>query len=257
MNPTMIVYISESILVLVFFILLTIRLIKRMREIKLTNLKWLVIFFAAQSVVGFTRMMYLEIAFYIIQSIILLSLIVFIKETFYKEQQSTFNLIFISEISLLATNLTLVIIRLIGELGGLIPPYSMLYVLDVYFLAIATMLASLWYASASFSAYKMAKFHKFDKETILRYKILGISAIFLALLGFVYPIHAAIVSSYYNRLEIDIFTTTIVSLSLLFAIGNFYAWIILGKKIERSKVMLPQEEELSEEEINKMFEMEG
>lgn len=257
MEPTEIFNIGLSMIVLLFFIVITIRLFKRMRETKLSNLKWLIIFFLAQSIVGFTQMMYFIVGFYIIQIVILLSLIVFTKETFYKKRQSAFKPIFFSAIILLASDFTFVILRLIAQGMGETQAYNMCYIIDMYLLGLTTMMASLWYASASFTAYNMVKEQKFDKITILRYKVLGISALFLVGLGFIFPIHAAITSFYRHTLEIEIFTTLNVALSLLFTLGNYYAWVLLGKKIEKSRVKLPSEEALSEEEIKQMFQKEG
>jgi len=257
MDPSLIINISMSMAVLLIFILITVRLIKRMREKKISNLKWLIIFFIGQSVVGFTRMMYFDLGFYIIEIIVLLSLIIFTKETFYKKQQSAFIPIFISEIVLLSFNFAFVIIRLIFRNIGDTHAYNMFYILDMNLLGFSTMLASLWYASASFSAYIIAKEQNFDKITTLRYKILGISALFLTIMGFVFTIHAPITTFYRDLVEIRIFTLINVTTTLLFAVGNYYAWVILGKKIEKSRVQLPSEEDLSEEEITRMFKKEG
>jgi len=257
MNPNQILNIGLSMLVLILYIVITIRIFKRMKETKLRNLRWLIIFYAAQTIIGFTQMMYFIIGFYVIQIIILLSLILFTRDTFYKERQSAFIPIFISAIILLSFDFTFVIIRLIAQSMGDLDTYNAFYILDMYMLSISTILASLWYASASFSAYRMAKEQKFDEITTLRYKVLGVSAIFYAGLGFIYPIHATINSFYRHQMEVQIFTSMTVALSLIFALGNYYSWIVLGKKIKKLKETLPSEEELSEEEIAKMFKEEA
>ena len=165
--------------------------------------------------------------------------------------------IFSLAIILLSFDFTFVIIRLIAESMGDTNAKNAFYILDMYLLGLSTMMVSLWYASASFSAYNIANEQMFDKITILRYKVLGISSIFLAVLGFIYPIHATINSFYRDSLEIQIFTSSTVGLSLIFSLGNYYAWVILGKKIKKLKETLPPEEELSEEEITRMFKEEG
>ena len=228
-----------------------------MKETKLKNLRWLIVFFASQTIIGFTQMFYFIIGFYVIQIIILISLILFTKETFYKERQSAFVPIFISSIVMLSFDFTFVLMRLNAQTMGNTHDYNMYYILDMYLLSLSTIIASLWYASVSFSSYNMAKEQNFDEITILRYKVLGVSAIFYAALGFIYPIHATINSFYRHQMEVQIFTTITVALSLIFALGNYYSWIVLGKKIRKLKEKLPSEEELSEEEITKIFKEEG
>jgi len=257
MNPNQILNIGLSMVVLIIYVVITIRIFKRMKETRLKNLRWLITFFSAQTIIGFTQMLYFIIGFYVIQIIILLSLILFTKETFYKERQSAFIPIFISTIVMLSFDFTFVIFRLIAQSIGDTNAYNMYYILDMYLLSLSTMIASLWYASASFSAYTIANEQSIDEIIALRYKIIGISALFFSGLGFIYPIHATINSFYRHPMEVQIFTTFAVALSLIFSLGNYYAWIVLGKKIKKLRESLPSEEELSEEEIKKMFKEEG
>ena len=169
MEPSTIFNIILSLAVLLFLILVTIRLFKKMKETKLSNLKWLIVLFLSQTLIGFTKMADFDLGFYIIEMIAFLSLVIFTKETFYKDQQSAFKPIFVLTFVLSITALILWILAILALDAGLVQYYNLYHVLDLYLLGLYVMMASLWYASASFSAYYLTKEEKIDDNIKKRY----------------------------------------------------------------------------------------
>ena len=253
MEPTTILNIILSLTVLLFLILVTVRLFKKMKETKLANLKWLIVFFLSQSLIGFTKMAGFDLGFYLIEAIAFLSLELFTKETFYKDQQSAFKPIFVLSVILSIAALTLNTIASVATNAGLPDHYDSYHLMDLYMLSLLGIMSSLWYASASFAAYNQTKEEDIDVNIKKRYKVLGITALFLALQGACLTLFGNIavpLTAEYNQ---GFFTIINVSYSLVFAFGNFYSWILLGKKIEKSREIASSEDEISEEEMMKMI----
>lgn len=262
MEPETIINIILSLVVLVLFIITTVKLYLRMRKIKLSNLVWLVGFFLCSSLVGICKaaganaigalFTVFELMFYIFEFLSLMFLIVFTKETFYKKQKSFFKTIFATAFTLSISSFTFVLLRIIE--------YSdMLYLIDVYFMSLTIFITALWNASTSFSAYNLIKEENINKNVKLRYKIIGISSVIFALQGFFAPLHVIVrtLDPALYEMTSSIYTLINVITLLIFAAGNFYAWITLGSKIEKSKVKTPYKLKITEEDLMKLAKTEG
>lgn len=267
MEPDAIFNILLSLIVLVLFILTTVKLFLRMRTTKLRNLGWLVGFFTSSSLIGIskaagatatgTSFIIFELMFYILEFLSLAFLIMFTKETYHKNQKSVFKLILTTAIGLSASSFIFAFLRVIG--------YSvvfsdMFYLIDVYFMSLTIFIAAFWNASASFSAYNLIREENIDKDIKLRYKILGITSVIFALQGFFAPFHTIIritdpVGLY--ELTSSFYTWINVITQLIFAAGNFYAWITLGSKIDKAKKAKSPAISISEDELMKLAKAEG
>ncbi|MFX1273915.1 MAG: hypothetical protein ACFFBP_13270 [Promethearchaeota archaeon] len=222
-----------------------------MKQTKLSNLKWLIISLVATSSVGFIKMGAevfppIDIVFNMLEFIVFISLIIFTKETFYKDRQSIFKYVVSISAGLSIGSTITCIFRIFSND---IP----LYLLELYLLSQATIIASIWHSSASFSSLKMIKNENININIKLRYKYIGISAIFLAIQGFLFPIHGLLISFLGDVYIAEIYSFFNVVLSLGFAFSQFYAWIFLGKKIEQIKAQSTLEEDLSEEELMQLI----
>jgi hypothetical protein len=244
MEPSTVVNIILSMTVLVLLIFITVKLFIRMRETKLSNLKWLIGVFACQALIGLTKVARIEIAFYIVAIVSNLFIIIFTEETFYKDRKSPFKIIVVLALLLAALIFTLVIAREIDPIS--------FYLLDTYLLTILIVISSLWLASAAFSAYGLIKDDNISELIKTRYRILGIASLILAVQGFITPIHT--VNQKLIQLDggVQLYTIVNASILLVFAFASFYAWVILGKKIEQS-IDKTSEKEISEEEMMKMI----
>ncbi len=247
-----------SSIILVLFIITIVKLYSRMRKTKLSNLRWLIGFFICASMVGIFKSVgttttgvgftISEISYYIVQFLSLFFIIIFTKQTFYKEMHSFFKLIFATGLALSASSFTFAILRLIE--------YSdMFNFFDIYFLSLTIFIAALWNASASFSAYNLIKEQDINKYVKRRYIIIGISSIVYALPGFYIPLQVIVrMIGPTGLVEITssilkIFNAVIL---LIFAVGNFYAWVTLGSKIEKLKAKTLSEPEIKEEDLMKL-----
>jgi len=267
MEPNTIFNILISLVVLALFILTTVKLFLRMRNTKLKNLGWLVGFFTSSSLIGISKaagstatgasFIVFELMFYILEFLSLAFLIMFTKETYYKNQKSAFKIVLISAIALSLSSFTFAFLRVIG--------YSvvfndMFYLFDVYLMSLTIFIAAFWNASASFSAYSLIREENIDKNVKLRYKILGFTAIIFALQGFFAPFHTIIritdPAGVYE-LTSTFYTMINVITQLIFAAGNFYAWITLGSKIDKAQKAKTPAVTISEEELMKLAKAEG
>ena len=267
MEPDTIVNILLSLVVLALFILTTLKLFLRMRNTKLKNLGWLVGFFISSSVIGISKaagatatgasFIIFELMFYILEFLSLAFLIMFTKETFYKNQKGSFKIILTTAIALSVSSFIFAFLRVIG--------YSvvfsdMFYLFDVFLMSLTIFIAAFWNASASFSAYNLIREENIDKNIKLRYKILGLTAVIFALQGFFAPLHTIIritdPAGIYE-LTSTFYTFINVITLLIFAAGNFYAWISLGSKIDKAEKAKSPTVSISEEEIMKLAKAEG
>ncbi len=249
--PINIVNIVLSLFLLVFFISVSIKLLSTLRKTKLSHIKWLIFVFLATSSVGFLKMgeklfPFLEIGFNILELIAIVSLILFTKHAFYQNRKSSFWYILI-----LAVGLS--IGATIASVGKIISGEIPIYLFELYLLSHAVIIASIWHASAAFSSLNSIKNKNIDKNILLRYKLIGISAIFLSIQAFLFPIHGLLNSFLKATYIPEIYNSINLCLSVSFAFSQFYAWIVLGKKIKQGKVDFHSEKQLSEEEIAKMI----
>ncbi|MHA2181473.1 MAG: hypothetical protein ACXAAH_08625 [Promethearchaeota archaeon] len=253
MEPNTIVNILLSLVVLALFIITLVKLYLRKRETKLSNLMWLVGFFVCSSLIGIFKAAgssatgisfnILEILFYIFEFTSLFFLIFFTKETFYKNQRSSFKILLIVSIIFAISCFTFVLLRLTSES---VTTYDNFYLLDAGFLGLVIIIVTFWNASASFKVFNLIRDEKIDRNIKLRYRIIAISSIIYGLQGFLTPIHVAI--RVYAPLEVYDFTSNIytfmnVFTQLIFASGNYFAWIILGSKIESPVETVPEIDE--------------
>jgi len=238
-----------------------------MRSTKLNNLVWLVGFFVSSSLIGISKaagatatgasFIIFELMFYILEFLSLMFLIIFTNETYYKNQKSSFKIVFITALISSVFSFTFAFLRVIDYS----PVFSdMFYLIDVYFLSLTIFIAAFWSASASFSAYNLIREENIDKNIKLRYRILGITSVIFALQGFFAPLHTIIrITAPVGLYEFtsSIYTMINVITQLIFAAGNFYAWITLGSKIEKVKKAKPSPVAISEEELMKLAKEEG
>ncbi len=233
-----------SIIVLVLIIIVSVKLFIRMRETKLSNLKWLLGIFICQALIGPTKISGIEIAFYTVEIISLFLIIIYTRETFYKDRKSFFKIVCILLLSLTVIIIPLVIFREVNP--------TAFYLLDAYLLSISIMTSSLWLASSAFSSYELIKDDKVDKDIKLRYILVIIAALSITIQGFLTPI--LVINETVIQIEdISTFLTILNVVTLLiFALSCFFAWVILGKKIEQSREE-DLEEEISEDEMMKMI----
>ena len=82
---------------------------------------------------------------------------------------------------------------------------------------------------------------------------MGITALSSALQGAFIPILGILATLLPLEFEQSIATIINVSLLLIFALGSFYSWVLLGKKIEQLREASSSEDEISEEEMMKMI----
>jgi hypothetical protein len=233
-----------------------------MKNTKLKNLSWLVGFFISSSLIGISKaagatatgasFVIFELMFYILEFLSLMFLIVFTNETYYKNQNSAFKIVFITALTLSISSFIFAFFRVI-EFS--VEFSDMFYLFDVYLMSLTIFIAAIWNASASFSAYNLIREENIDKNIKLRYKILGLTSVIFALQGFFAPFHTIIriadpVSLY--EFTSGIYTMINVITQLIFAAGNFYAWITIGNKIEKSKKAEMSIKEISEEELMKL-----
>jgi hypothetical protein len=238
-----------------------------MRNTKLKNLGWLVGFFTSSSLIGISKaagatatgasFIIFELMFYILEFLSLAFLIMFTKETYYKNQKSAFKLILTAAIGLSVMSFTFAFLR-VFEYSVVLT--DMLYLIDVYLMSLTIFIAALWNASASFSAYNLIREENIDKSIKLRYKILGLTAVVFALQGFFAPLHTIIritdpIGLY--DLTSSLYTWINVITQLIFAAGNFYAWITLGSKIEKVNKTETHTVAMAEEELMKLAKAEG
>jgi len=267
MEPDQIVNILLSLVVLALFILTTVKLFLRMRNTKLKNLGWLVGFFTSSSLIGISKaagatatgasFIIFELMFYILEFLSLAFLIMFTKETYYKNQKSGFKLVLITAIILSSSSFTFAFLR-VFEYS--VVSSDMFYLFDVYLMSLTIFIAAFWNASASFSSYNLIREENIDKNIKLRYRILGLTAVIFALQGFFAPLHTIIRIT--NPAGIYELTSTFytfinVITQLIFAAGNFYAWITLGSKIDKTQKAKSPAVSISEEEIMKLAKAEG
>jgi hypothetical protein len=191
-----------------------------------------------------------ELGFYVTEIISFIALVFFTNETFHKNQRSSFLLVLLILITLSSGILTFVILRLLAPTQELNDLY---YLLHTYFFTLAIFLTSIWYSSASYSALNLIRDEKIDDTIKLRYKVLGLSAVIFALQGFITPIHVFLQIHYPIELIAQLYTIMNVGILLIFALGNLYAWVILGRKIEESNETTPSEDEITEEEMMKII----
>jgi hypothetical protein len=254
MEPNTIVNILLSLVVLALFIITLVKLYLRKKDTKLSNLMWLVGFFVCSSLIGIFKATgssatgisfnILEILFYIFEFASLFFLMFFTKETFYKNQRSSFKTLLIASIIFAITCFTFVLLRLTSESETV---YNSFYLLDASFLGLVIIIVTFWNASASFKVFNLIRDEKIDKHIKLRYRIIAISSIIYGLQGFLTPIHVAI--RVYAPIEVYDFTSNIytfinVFTQLIFASGNYFAWIILGSKIESPVEKQPETDEI-------------
>jgi len=215
-----------------------------MRETKLSNLKWLIGVFACQAFIGLAKVAKIEIMFYIVAIISNVFIIIFTEETFYKDRKSPFRYILVLALVLAALILTLVFAREIEPIS--------FYLLDTYLLTILIVISSLWLAATAFSAYGLIKDENISELIKMRYRILGIASLILAIQGFITPIHTVNQKLLQLDWGVQLYTIINASVLLVFAFASFYAWIIIGKKLEQS-VDTTSEKEISEEEMMKII----
>ena len=243
-------FITFSIIAYIVIIIITVTLFIRVRLKQISNLKWLALFFLCQFLVGFVwlgrALAILEIIYYIIRLISLASLTIFIKETFYKEKQTIFLIVFLTVVGLMVGSLIFVILRSLQS-------NDMLYLLDLYFMGNAATITATWYAIASFSSFNIIKEKDIEKWIKLRYKILGICAVIYIIHGFLITFNGIIETLSPVPYAIEFYTNINIVIFLLFSIGNFYAWVILGKKKDIATSEISKEDEISEEEMTKML----
>jgi len=181
----------------------------------------------------------------------------FTKETYYKNQKSAFNIVLPLAIALSVSSFTFAFLRVI-EYSVIFN--DMFYLIDVYFMSLTIFIAALWNVSASFSAHKLIREENIDKNIKLRYKILGFTSVIFALQGFFAPFHTIIritdPAGIYE-LTSTFYTFINVITQLIFAAGNFYAWITLGSKIDKAQKAKSPAVMISEEEIMKLAKAEG
>ncbi len=252
MDPSTIVNIVLSMILLSALIIITIRLFMRLRATKLKNLEGLIIFFIGQSILGFFMMASFQLGFYIVEVISFIALAFFINDTFYKNRKNSFRIVLLLLICLSIGIITFLVLHLFASIQGQLDFENLYYLLYIYFFTLAIFLVSLWYSSASYSAYNLIRDEKIDNNIKLRYKVLGFSSLIFALQGFITPIHVFLITfiSNYNH---QLYTIVNVVILVIFALGNLYAWVILGRKIEDSRKAAPSEDEISEEEMMKMI----
>jgi len=267
MEPNTIFNILISLVVLALFILTTVKLFLRMRNTKLKNLGWLVGFFISSSLIGISKaagatatgalFIIFELMFYTLEFLSLIFLIMFTKETYYKNQKSSFKIILTTAILLSISSFTIVFLRVM-EYSIVLS--DMFYLFDVYLMSLTIFIAAFWNASASFSAYNLIREENIDKSIKLRYKILGLTSVIFALQGFFAPLHTIVrITDPLGLYELtsSIYTMINVITQLLFAAGNFYAWITLGSKIDKANKTKPSVVSISEEEVMKLAKAEG
>lgn len=250
MDITSLFFIILSIIAFLIIIIITVILFIRMRQKKISNLKWLVLFFLCQFFIGLIwlarSIAILEIVYYIIRLISSVSLIMFIKETFYKDKQTIFLVVLLTVVSLMVGTIIFVLLRSIQS-------SDLLYLLDLYFMGNAAMITATWYAVASFSSFYLIKEKDIEKWIKLRYQILGISAVFYIIRGFLITFNGIIETLSPVPFVLEFYTNINIIIFLLFSLGNFYAWVILGTKKDNSKGEISKEDEISEEEMTKML----
>lgn len=250
MDVNDLIFMPLSIIAFLIIIIITVILFIRMRQKKISNLKWLALYFLCQFFIGFVwlgkELAILEIAYYIIRLFSLVSLIVFTKETFYKDKKTIFIIVILLVVSLMVGSIIFVLVRSVQS-------NDMLYLLDLYFMGNATIITATWYAIASFSSFYIIKEKNIDKWIKLRYQILGIAAVIYIIQGFLITFNGIIEILSPVSYTLEFYTNINIILFLLFSIGNFYGWIILGRKKDNSKSELSKEDEISEEELTKML----
>jgi hypothetical protein len=267
MEPTTIVNILLSLMVLAFFIGTTVKLYSRMKKTKLSNLWWLIGFFICSSLIGIFKAVasnatgvsfnILEILFYIFEFASLFCIIFFTKATYYKNQRSSFIIILTISIIVAISSFTMVLFRLTSDSEI---AYNNFYLVDVAFLSLLIILPTFWNASASFKMYNLIHGENLDKNIKLRYKILAITFIIYGLQGIFTTIHLVFrvyASAEFYEISSKIYTFMNVTLQLIFAAGNFYAWITLGSKIDKAEKAKPVAVAISEEEVMKLAKTEG
>ena len=253
MEPSTIINIFLSMILLGALIIITIRLFMRLRATKLKNLVGLIIFFIGQSILGFFMMTGFQLGFYSVEVISFIALAFFINDTFYKNRKSSFRIVILLLISLSIALITFLVLHLLAATQGLQDLENVYYLLYIYFFTLAIFLVSLWYSSASYSALNLIRDEKIDKLIKLRYKVIGFSSLIFALQGFITPIHVFIII-FISNYSHELYTIVNVVILVIFAFGNLYAWVILGSKIEESREAAPSEDEITEEEMMKMIE---
>lgn len=236
MTPLTMSLIIVSFVQLVLLLSMDVFFFKKMKETNLKSLKWLFWEFLMASLVGVGSMARMQIISHILIISVRTFLILYTRDTFYQEKQSGFKIIFYSNISL---SVGFYITYIIDEF---IFPSLALHFVSVSFLAGASIVSVGWLIKATWNSYNSVKDNNLVENHIKkRYKVLTISAIIYSLQAIVTLLLPIPIEGWSF-----IMVFIIAAIELVFVFGNFYAWIILGKKTDKQK---DDSARLSEEEV--------
>ncbi|MFX0058073.1 MAG: hypothetical protein ACFE8J_07210 [Candidatus Heimdallarchaeota archaeon] len=236
------------VLICYLILLLTgVFLLYRMLKTRLYNLTGLVMFFIIFPLQYFIQQ--LSYLFYaVIAEVALIFLVLFVKDTFYKQKKSIFPIVLIS---LLILKIIDFIIRI--QFQFTVPESDSLLISEILFYYVLAIVVSVqiiislsWLSYASLNVYNRLKKQNIEPWIKKRYIIIGFSSIFFGLNGFILPF-IPIGTGFEN-----LFFTTFVAITIfIFTFGNLIAWVMPNKlKKFFSRNYKPIEEEvLSEREL--------
>ncbi|WP_457918617.1 hypothetical protein [Candidatus Lokiarchaeum ossiferum] len=237
MEPIVIFYIIASITLLLIMEGTAVKLLIRQKEVQLQSLKYLIVSISAFGLVGMASASQVYVLFALVEGIGTIFLLLFVIKTYYRSSLMLSKIFIGSIILLYVATFILGVFRLSDDGSELHIAFN---ILD----SLGKITVSLFFAYSSHLSLLSLKEYAIESWLEKRYNIITLSAFIFSIQGI-----ASGITYFLSTQVTAIFTVISIVCAVLFAVGNYYAWVFLCDKRYNKPT-----KELSEEELNTMME---